>query len=127
MTPNKRIKILFVDDSISIRLAAEKIFRNLGYENVFMADDGDTALERLKIEPFDLVVADWNMKKMSGMELLKEMKEDESLKEIPFLLATGDSNREKHRQAIKAGASHVMTKPFDAKVLEKRIAWIFKR
>ena len=64
MAVNKDIRILVVDDSIGIRLAAKKVFQNLGFMQVSVADDGTTALEELKKEPFELVVADWNMPKM---------------------------------------------------------------
>ena len=125
MAVDKNIKILVVDDSIGIRLAAKKIFKNLGYDNITIADDGTTGLEKLKKEPFDLVVADWNMPKMSGIELLKEMQKDSSLKEIPFLLVTGDEDQDNIMKAIQEGISNFMSKPYNAKVLESKINRIF--
>jgi two-component system, chemotaxis family, chemotaxis protein CheY len=121
----KNINILFVDDSIGIRLAAEKIFQNLGFHNLALADDGIVAMERLKEKPFDLVFADWNMGEMSGLELFKEMKKNESLKEIPFILVTGDTKEEKHRQAKATGIENIMTKPFDVRIIREKIIKIF--
>ncbi len=72
-----------------------------------------------------MVVADWNMPKMSGIELLKAMRADESLESIPFLLVTGDDNQDNIMDAIKAGISNFMTKPYDAKVLSEKIDRIF--
>lgn len=114
-----------MDDSVGIRLAAKKVFQNLGFLNVSVADDGTTALEELKKGPFELVVADWNMPKMSGIELLKAMRAENSLKDIPFLLVTGDEDQDKIMTAIKAGISSFMTKPYDAKVLSEKIEKIF--
>lgn len=125
MIVNKDIKILVVDDSVGIRLAAKKVFQSLGYKNVTAADDGTTALAELKKAPFDLVVADWNMPNMSGVELLKEMKSDSSLDQIPFLLVTGEENQESLMEAMKAGISNFMTKPYNAKVLSEKIERIF--
>ncbi len=125
MTISKDIRILVVDDSVGIRLAAKKVFQNLGFLNVSVADDGTTALEELKKGPFELVVADWNMPKMSGIELLKAMRAENSLKDIPFLLVTGDEDQDKIMTAIKAGISSFMTKPYDAKVLSEKIEKIF--
>ncbi|MBT4267319.1 MAG: response regulator [Deltaproteobacteria bacterium] len=125
MAVNKDIRILVVDDSIGIRLAAKKVFQNLGFMQVSVADDGTTALEELKKEPFELVVADWNMPKMSGIDLLKAMRAEKSLENIPFLLVTGDDNQDNIMEAIKAGISNFMTKPYDAKVLSEKIERIF--
>ena len=125
MTISKDIKILVVDDSVGIRLAARKVFQNLGFKNVSLADDGTTALEELKKETYDLVVADWNMPQMSGVDLLHAMREDSSLKNIPFLLVTGEENQDSLMEAIRAGINNFMKKPYDAKVLSEKIERIF--
>jgi two-component system chemotaxis response regulator CheY len=125
MTVSKDIKILVVDDSVGIRMAAKKVLQNLGFMHVSVADDGTTAMEELKKGPFELVVADWNMPQMSGIDLLKAMRADKSLASIPFLLVTGDDNQDNIMEAIKAGISNFMTKPYDAKVLSEKIERIF--
>ena len=125
MAVSKNIRILVVDDSIGIRLAAKKIFQKLGYLQVSIADDGTTALEELKKGKFELVVSDWNMPKMSGIDLLKAMRADESLEKIPFLLVTGDDDQDNIMAAIKAGINNFMTKPYDAMVLSEKIERIF--
>ncbi|MFH2131935.1 MAG: response regulator [bacterium] len=125
MSVNKNIRILVVDDSVGIRMAARKVFQNLGYSNVAVADDGTTALVELKKESYDLVVADWNMPQMTGVELLNAMRADKTLAGIPFLLVTGDDNQDNLMEAIKAGISNFMTKPYDAKVLSEKIERIF--
>lgn len=125
MSISKEIKILLVDDSISLRMVAKKVLINLGYENVTLADDGTTALEKLKEHSFDLVISDWNMKEMSGIELVQEMNSDQSLKHIPFLLVTGEEDQDALLEAIKAGISNFMTKPYNAEILSKKIERVF--
>jgi len=125
MAVSKDIRILVVDDSVGIRMAAKRVFQNLGFVNVSLADDGKTAFEELKKGPFDLVVADWNMPEMSGIDLLKAMRAEKSLEHIPFLLVTGDDNQDNIMAAIKAGISSFMTKPYDAVVLSEKIEKIF--
>ncbi len=125
MTVSKDIRILVVDDSVGIRMAAKKTFQNLGFKQVTVADDGTTALAELKNSTFDLVVADWNMPKMSGVDLLEAMRQEKTLEKIPFLLVTGEDNQENLMEAMKAGISNFMTKPYDAKVLSEKIERIF--
>lgn len=125
MTVSKDIRILIVDDSVGIRLAAKKVFKNLGFSNLTTADDGTTALEELKKVPYDLVVADWNMPNMSGVELLKAMRADKALETIPFLLVTGEEDQDSLMEAIRAGINNYMTKPYEAKTLSEKIERIF--
>lgn len=125
MDSEKEIQILVVDDAMPIRMAAKKILNKLGYPNISLADDGTTALDELKARPFDLVIADWNMKQMSGLELLAEMRADDKLADIPFLLVTGEDDQEIIMEAIKAGINGFMTKPYKAKDLSEKIDRIF--
>jgi len=125
MSSIRDIEILIVDDSSAIRFAAEKMFRNLGFNNLIMADDGTIALEKLKENAFDLVIADWNMKEMSGVELFKEMKKNESLKTVPFILVTGDTEPEKHKRANTVGIEHILTKPYDVRAIKQKFKKIF--
>ncbi|MBU3915764.1 response regulator [bacterium] len=122
---DKELKILIVDDSPGIRMVAKKIFDKLGFTNVSLADDGTTALETLKVNAFDLVIADMNMPKMPGIELLSEMKKSERLKDIPFLLVTAEEKQDEIMTAIKAGVSNYMPKPWNMKTLMKKMERIF--
>ncbi len=126
MEIDKDIKILVVDDSPAIRMIASKMFKKMDFFNVSLADDGDTGLEELKKESYDLVIADMNMPKMSGLELLAEMKNDEKFKDIPFLLVTAEEDQEEIMSAIRAGISNYMTKPWEISKLTQKMERVFK-
>ncbi|NIA19695.1 MAG: response regulator, partial [Xanthomonadaceae bacterium] len=85
---NLNMKILIVDDFSTMRRIIKNILRQLGFTNVQEADDGATAWPKIQSEPFDLIVTDWNMPKMSGLELLKAIRSDENLKDLPVLMVT---------------------------------------
>ena len=94
MAANKDMRILVVDDFSTMRRIVKNILRQLGYNNVLAADDGTTALAKLKTEKIDFCVTDWNMPKMSGLELLKEIRADNHLKDIPVLMVTAEALQE---------------------------------
>jgi len=120
------LKIIVVDDSLGIRLLAKKLFRNLGYEEVEVLEDGFLALELLETWMADVAVIDWSMPKMSGLELLGRLREDPRFKDIPVLLVTAEEEPEQMLEALKAGADSYMTKPYDATLLQEKIARIFE-
>jgi two-component system, chemotaxis family, chemotaxis protein CheY len=126
MEIDRELKILVVDDSMLIRSVAKKIFKNLGFLNVSLADDGTTALEKLMSESFELVIADMNMPNMSGIELLGKMREDEQICQIPFLLVTAEECQDEIMAAIRAGVNNYMPKPWNVKILMAKIERIFK-
>ncbi|OGG95055.1 MAG: histidine kinase [Candidatus Lambdaproteobacteria bacterium RIFOXYD12_FULL_49_8] len=125
MASNKDMRILVVDDFSTMRRIVKNILRQLGFNNVDEADDGSTALIKLNKEKFDFVVTDWNMPKMSGLELLKEIRGSESLKHIPVLMVTAEALQENIIAAIKAGVSNYVVKPFDAATMSEKIEKIF--
>lgn len=125
MAANKDMRILIVDDFSTMRRIVKNILRQLGYNNVVEADDGTTALVKLKAEKIDFVVTDWNMPKMSGMELLKEIRGTDSMKDIPVLMVTAEALQENIVAAIKAGVSNYVVKPFDAATMADKIDKIF--
>ncbi len=125
MAANKDMRILVVDDFSTMRRIVKNILRQLGYNNVLEADDGTTALAKLKTEKIDFCVTDWNMPKMSGLELLKEIRADSQLKDIPVLMVTAEALQENIIAAIKAGVSNYVVKPFDAATMAEKINKIF--
>src|SRR3989339_1314870 len=125
MAANKDMRILVVDDFSTMRRIVKNILRQLGFNNVDEADDGSTALIKLNKEKFDFVVTDWNMPKMSGLELLKEIRGSESLKHIPVLMVTAEALQENIIAAIKAGVSNYVVKPFDAATIAEKMDKIF--
>ncbi len=119
------MKVLVVDDFATMRKIIKNLLTQLGYKNIFEADDGTTALELLKSDKFDFIISDWNMPKMSGLELLKTAKADENLKTIPFMMVTAEALKENIIAAIQAGANDYIVKPFNAETLEGKIKSIF--
>jgi two-component system, chemotaxis family, chemotaxis protein CheY len=127
MNQDKNMKILIVDDFSTMRRIIKNILRQLNFVNITEADDGSTAFEALQREKIDLIVSDWNMPKMSGLELLKAVRADDALKHIPFLMVTGESQQEMIVDAIKSGVSDYIVKPFTVETLSQKIKQIFNK
>ena len=127
MTPDKNMKILVVDDFSTMRRIVKNILRQLNFANILEADDGSTALEVLQREKIDMVVSDWNMPKMTGLELLKAVRADDALKHIPFLMVTAEAQQENIIEAVKSGVSNYIVKPFTAETLSQKINQIFSK
>ncbi len=124
---NSNIKILVVDDFATMRRIVKGLLQELGYHNIQDAEDGAAALAKLKTERFDLVVTDWNMPVMTGLELLKAIRAEPSLKAIPVLMVTAENSREQIIEAAQSGVSGYIIKPFTAVTLREKIARIFER
>jgi len=125
MAANKDMRILVVDDFSTMRRIVKNILRQLGFNNVIEADDGTTALTKLQAEKVDFVITDWNMPKMSGLELLKAIRSSDTLKDLPVLMVTAEALQENIVAAIKAGVSNYVVKPFDAATISEKIEKIF--
>jgi len=115
------VKILVVDDVTSMRNVTKSILMVADYTNVTLATDGDNALELLEKEPYDLIICDWEMPNMSGLEVLIKIRKNEKLKGIPFLMLTGISDKTKADVAIKSGATDYVVKPIQASALIEKI------
>jgi|SRR5512136_3334295 two-component system chemotaxis response regulator CheY len=126
MDVNKNLKILIVDDFATMRKVIRNLLKQGGFENVAEAEDGAAALKVLKSQPVDFVISDWNMPNMSGLELLKAVRADEELKELPFLMVTAEALKDNVVAAVKAGVSNYIVKPFTAEVLNEKIEKIVK-
>ncbi len=124
---DKNIKILIVDDFSTMRRIIKNLLRDLGFNNTQEADDGLTALPMLKSGNFDLVVSDWNMPGMQGIDLLKNIRADENLKHLPVLLVTAEQKREQIIEAAQAGVNGYIVKPFTAATLKEKLDKIFER
>lgn len=115
------IRILVVEDVLTTRLFMKKALKKLGYANIVLADDGDSALIELKRGKFDLVLCDWNMPNISGLAFLQEMRKIKHLKHTPFLLVTSETDRNKVVEAMRAGVDQYIVKPIDVVSLEEKI------
>ncbi len=124
---DQNMKILVVDDFSTMRRIIKNILREIGYNNVEEADDGSTALEKLKGGGFDFVVTDWNMPNMPGIELLKAIRLDPVLKVTPVLMVTAEAAKENVVTAVQAGVDNYIVKPFTAAALKERIDLILEK
>ena len=122
---NLKMRILVVDDFASMRKIIKGLLKQIGFQNIEEADDGSTALEKLKIGEFDLVICDWNMPKVPGIEVLKAIRNDPRLKDLPFLMVTAEAKKDNVMEAVKAGVNQYIVKPFTAETLQKKIEKIF--
>ncbi len=121
------MKILIVDDFSTMRRIIKNLLRDLGFTNTQEADDGLTALPMLQNGDFEFLVTDWNMPGMQGIELLKEVRSDEKLKEMPVLMVTAEQKREQIVEAAQAGVNGYIVKPFTAATLKEKLDKIFER
>jgi len=121
MQTERDMKILVVDDFAATRKILINTLSQLGYNNTDEADDGYSALVKLKSAIFDFVVLEWNMSKMSGMELLEQIRAVPNLKQIPVLMVTEDVLQENIVAAVKAGAIDYIPKPADADDVENAL------
>ena len=119
-------KILVVDDSPLMRGFAKGSLKRLNLNNVTEAADGAEALAELKKEKFDLILSDFHMPNMDGLELLKSVRSDSHLKDIPFIIMTLDGKKDTLIEAVKEGLNDYLMKPVTANALEKKLKKIFK-
>ncbi|MBZ0333943.1 chemotaxis response regulator CheY [Marinobacter sp. AL4B] len=124
---DKNMKILIVDDFSTMRRIIKNLLRDLGFTNTDEADDGNTALPMLKNGQYDFLVTDWNMPGMSGFDLLKAVRADGNLKNLPVLMVTAEAKRDQIVAAAQAGVNGYVVKPFTAAVLKEKIEKIFER
>lgn len=122
---NPNMKVLVVDDMSTMRRIVRNIFKQLGVGNVVEAENGSDALSKLKADKFDFVVSDWNMPVMAGIELLRKIRADEELKHIPVLMVTAEAQKENLVEAIQAGVSNYVVKPFTAEIIRQKLDKIF--
>ena len=125
MPAEKDLKILVVDDFSATRTIVINYLSKIGYKNTVEAEDGFSALARLKSALFDLVVTDWNMSDMSGLDLLKQMRADSDLKHIPVLMVTSEDLHGNIVTAIKAGLNDYIVRPFEEHTFKQKLEKIF--
>jgi two-component system chemotaxis response regulator CheY len=126
---DKNMKILVVDDFSTMRRIVRNLLVELGFSNPLIqeADDGENAIAMLRSQPFDLVVTDWNMPNMTGIDLLKAIRAEASLKGLPVLMVTAENNRDQIIAAAQAGVNGYIVKPFTAVTLKEKLTKIFER
>ncbi|OYX14886.1 MAG: two-component system response regulator [Rhizobiales bacterium 32-66-8] len=126
MAVDLSIPVLVVDDYKTMVRIIRNLLKQIGFEDVDEASDGTEALSKLKERRYGLVISDWNMEPMTGYELLKRVRDDQDLSEIPFIMVTAESKSENVIAAKKAGVSNYIVKPFNAQTLKGKIDTVFE-
>jgi len=116
-----------IDDFSTMRRIIKNLLKQIGFINVDEAEDGQDAYNKLKLQKYDLVISDWNMPNLDGLGLVKKMREDEELKDIPVLMVTAEAEKDRVIEAIKAGVNNYIVKPFSGEVLREKIEKIFEK
>jgi len=122
MSLNKNMRVVIVDDYTTMLRILRNLLRQLEINNVEEANDGDTAYLLMQKNPPDLVISDWNMVPVTGLDLLRKVRADAKLKHIPFIMVTAESKTENVVAAKQAGVSNYIVKPFNADTLRAKIA-----
>ncbi len=121
MAVDKNMRILIVDDYKTMLRIIRNLLNQLNFVNVAEASDGNTALEKMRSTPPELVISDWNMEPMTGLQLLREVRADATLKDTPFIMITAESKTENVVAAKEAGVSNYIVKPFNAETLKTKL------
>lgn len=121
MAVDMNMNILIVDDYKTMLRIIENLLKQLGFKSVHQATDGSMALRMMRETTFGLVISDWNMEPMTGLQLLKEVRADEKLKPTPFIMVTAESKTENVVAAKEAGVNNYIVKPFNAETLKQKI------
>ena len=121
MAVDKNMAVLVVDDYKTMLRIIRNLLNQLEFNNVHEATDGGSALNKLRDKKFGLVISDWNMEPMTGLQLLREVRADANLKDTPFIMITAESKTENVIAAKEAGVSNYIVKPFNAGTLKTKI------
>ena len=115
------MKVLVVDDFSTMRKIVKNNLKGMGFNNIIEAENGQKALEELKKESVGLIISDWNMPVMTGIELLKAVRGDAGLKSIPFIMVTAEGQKDNVMEAAKAGVRNYVVKPFTPDTFSEKL------
>ena len=125
MAVDTSMSVLVVDDYNTMIRIIRNLLKQLGFENIDDASDGSAALNKMRGKKYGLVISDWNMEPMTGYDLLRQVRADPGLGEIPFIMVTAESKTENVIAAKKAGVNNYIVKPFNAQTLKAKIEAVF--
>ncbi|HZP74766.1 MAG TPA: response regulator [Pseudolabrys sp.] len=114
-------KVMIVDDQFSVRQITRNTLEQLGIRHIFEAEQGKEALEKVTLQPVDLIISDYNMPEMDGMALLLAVRGNPAVRKIPFILLTGRGDRELVVKAAQAGVNNYLVKPFTTEIMRQKI------
>lgn len=121
------VKVLVVDDILSMRHILRRALIEIGFNDIHDAHNGEEGLKKLKAGGFGLLLLDWNMPVMTGIDLLRTIRSDPELKSLPVLMITAEAKVENIMEAIQVGASDYLVKPFSTQILQEKLEKIFQR
>lgn len=119
------LKVLVVDDMSTMRRIIKNVLKQIGFSDLVEAENGQDALTKLKAGDIGFIVSDWNMPVMQGIDLLRAVRADAELKHLPFLMVTAEAQKDNIIQAVQAGVSNYVVKPFTAEALQAKLEKIF--
>ena len=122
MSVDKNMNVLIVDDYKTMLRIINNLLKQLGFANIDEATDGTMALEMFKTKQYGLIISDWNMEPMSGLELLKNIRGGTQNKDVPFIMITAESKTENVIAAKQAGVNNYIVKPFNAETLKTKMS-----
>lgn len=125
MPVDKNINILIVDDYKTMLRIIKNLLKQIGFDNVDEATDGQMALAKLGEKKYGLIISDWNMEPMSGFELLKQVRANDATKALPFIMVTAESKTDNVVAARQAGVNNYIVKPFNAETLKTKLESVF--
>ncbi|WP_374377193.1 response regulator [Dongia sp.] len=121
MSVDLNMQVLIVDDYKTMLRIIRNLLKQLGFNNVDEATDGSMALQKLRDKDYGMVISDWNMEPMTGIQLLREVRADARLKNMPFIMITAESKTENVIAAKEAGVNNYIVKPFNAATLKTKL------
>ena len=124
MAVDLSMPVLVVDDYATMIRIVSNLLRQLGFSNIDTAMDGETALERMNTRRYGLVLSDWNMEPMNGLDLVKAVRNDQTLNDTPFIMVTAESKPENVITAKLAGVDSYIVKPFNAETLKRKLSGV---
>lgn len=125
MALDTNMKILIVDDFATMRRIVKNILTQLGFKHFIEAEDGSVAWDILQKEKVDIIISDWNMPTMTGIDLLRKVRADGRFKDLPFIMVTAEAQKENIIEAVKERVSNYIVKPFTPETLSEKIQKIF--
>jgi two-component system chemotaxis response regulator CheY len=125
MIVDSSLPILVVDDYQTMVRIIRNLLKQIGFENIDDASNGEEALAKIKEKRYGLIISDWNMEPMTGYQLLQKVREDKDSADTPFIMVTAESKTDNVIAARKAGVSHYIVKPFNAGTLKAKIDAVF--
>lgn len=115
------LKVLVVDDMSTMRRIIKNVLKQIGFSDLVEAENGQDALNKLQAGDIGFIVSDWNMPVMQGIDLLRAVRANPDLKHLPFLMVTAEAQKDNIIEAVQAGVSNYVVKPFTAEALQAKL------